>query len=355
MTEPQQTADFEQQAEDLDQNMLVTETSAEMVEKAARNFQEIPLDNFTAGRPLPADFFLPRLLREESRIAMVRVASLGHILRRRTLDQIREAGFSTVYVHAKHMDQVLPYLNAYTRGILDRGSLPLEDKAKAVYGNAFQIIARAMKSPDMAENLEAGREYVGDVVRFVQGNPRCLKNIHEVLATDYTLFTHSVNVCLLLISFGCRLGLKAEQLIILGLGGLFHDIGKRNIPEEILNKPGPLTDQEWESMRRHPAEGVQILRAAGNLPAETYQMVYQHHENLDGSGYPRGLNRDQISSFGQIIRIVDAYDALTSQRCYKSAAPAGEAVTILVRDLEKQINQELLGSFIVFLGSLAKS
>ena len=333
--------------------MLVTETSAEMVERAARNFREISLENFTAGRPLPADFFLPRLLREESRIAMVRVASLGQTLRRRTLDQIREAGFSTVYVHQKHMDNVLPCLNAFTRGVLDRVSLPMETKARAVYDNAFQIVAQAMTTPDLGANLQAGREYVGDVVGFVKKNPTCLKKLHEVLALDYTLFTHSVNVCLLLVAFGCRLGLNAEKVTVLGLGGLFHDIGKRSIPEEILNKPGPLNEDEWEVMRKHPAEGVQLLRAAGNLPAETYRMVYQHHENLDGTGYPRGISGESLSDFSQIIRIIDAYDALTSQRCYKEAAPASSAVNIMLRDMPQQINQELLSAFVVFLGKIA--
>jgi putative nucleotidyltransferase with HDIG domain len=230
----------------------------------------------------------------------------------------------------------------------------MEEKARAIFQNAHHLVVHAMRQPHLGQSLEYGREYINNVVGFVRKNPSCLKQLHEVLAMDYSLFNHSVNVCLLLISFAHHRNLNSGQMIFLGLGGLFHDIGKREIPERILNKPGPLTPEEWDEMRRHPAKGVELLREAGHLPPETFQIVYQHHENLDGSGYPRGLPGEKITVPGRLIRIVDAYDALTSRRCYQDAVPATTALTVMAKEMQNLLDQELLGSFIKFLGMVTK-
>ena len=337
-----------------DQDLTVTEISTRMVEDAARDFQEIPLENLSSGSPLPADCYLPRLVREENRIVMSPVASLGHVAKHSSLEKIRQAGFSALFVPKSQMADMLPYLNASTREILNNNSIPMVKKARVIYDNAFQIVAQAMSSKELGSSVRAGSEYVSDVVGFVRHNPQCLKHLNEMLAMDYSLFTHAVNVGLLLIAFGSKRGMNARDITTLGLGGLFHDIGKRDTPIEILNKPGPLDETEWKIIRRHPTDGVRLLRDNGRMPLEAYQMVHQHHENLDGTGYPQGLTQADIAAFSQIIRIVDTYDALTSTRVYKGAVMAGSAVSIMAREMSAQINKELFSSFVVFLGSVAK-
>lgn len=337
------------------QSLPVTEISTRMVEEASRDFREIPLDSVALDSALPVDVYLPRLVRNENRIVMSLVAPQGQTPSPGTLEKIRQAGFSTLFVPKSQTAALLPYLNDNTRKILQNISIPMGKKAQVIYDNAFQIVSQAMDSDELGSSVQAGREYITDVVGFIRHNPQCLNHLHEMLALDYTLFTHAVNVCLLLISFGTKQGMGVREITTLGVGGLFHDIGKRNTPKEILNKPGPLDETEWKIMRRHPADGVRMLREAGNLPLESYQMVHQHHENLDGSGYPRGLKKGEISPYGQIIRIVDTYDALTSTRSYQGAVLAGSAVSIMAQEMQTQINRDLFSSFVVFLGTVAQS
>lgn len=341
-------------SENILRDLLVTQAYAGQVKEAAEEFQEIPLRMIMAGLPMPSNVFLPSLNRRENRIIMVQVSLQGDAMRRRLLDRFAQAGLSSLYVHSSQMGVMLPYLNTVTLDLLDRPNLSLERKAEAIYDNAVQMVMHAIKASEESRNLRAVIEYVGNVEHFLSSNPECIRKIHGVLQHEHSVYTHSANVGLILMTFAAHLGLDPRLVIAVGLGGLFHDLGKSRIPREILYKAEELSDSEWELMRRHPTEGMQILRSAGYLPTETYQMVYQHHENLDGSGYPRGLRGSAISLPGQMIRIVDAYDALSSHRQYRESTPAGGAVAIINREMRGKINPELFASFTSFLGSVGK-
>src|SRR3990167_11113348 len=136
----------------------------------------------------------------------------------------------------------------------------------------------------------------------------CLANLKDY--DNYT-FVHSVNICILSVSFARHLNLPKTHLEHIGLGALLHDLGKTQIPESILNKPGKYTPEEYNIMKGHVGLGVEILRKHDNIPAEAMMVVLQHHERYNGCGYPQKLYGDKIDLIGQIAGISDVYDAIT--------------------------------------------
>jgi HD-GYP domain-containing protein (c-di-GMP phosphodiesterase class II) len=143
---------------------------------------------------------------------------------------------------------------------------------------------------------------------------------------------HARRVALLAVQVGELLGLSARRLRALAIGGLVHDIGKLSIPDAILKKPGPLDDREFEAIRRHPDSGSRLLQELGGFSETVRRLVRDHHERLDGGGYPRGLTEGQLDLETRILTVCDVYDALISPRVYRPAWTHEEAVALLRRE-----------------------
>jgi putative nucleotidyltransferase with HDIG domain len=156
---------------------------------------------------------------------------------------------------------------------------------------------------------------------------------------------HSSRVALLAHSLARRIGFDALTLARLRLGGILHDLGKLEVPESILLKPGPLTEPELAQMRRHPAAGARMLRALGE-GEEALQCVLYHHERWDGLGYPCGRSGDEIPLEARILAVADAFDAMTSTRPYRGARPAPEALDELERCSGSQFDPFLVAAFV---------
>ncbi len=147
--------------------------------------------------------------------------------------------------------------------------------------------------------------------------------------TDHYLFQHSMNVCIYATLLGMANGYNRDQLQTMGLGALLHDIGKTKIDLSILKKPGRLSDQEFESMKQHAVLGFQMLKDEPNIPLLSAHCALQHHERLDGSGYPRSLKGYEILEYAKWIGLVDAYDAMTTHRVYRNAMLPHQVMEIL--------------------------
>ncbi|MGD9675311.1 MAG: HD domain-containing phosphohydrolase [Candidatus Bipolaricaulia bacterium] len=153
----------------------------------------------------------------------------------------------------------------------------------------------------------------------------------------------------LAIRTGERMGLSAQRLIDLSYGAYLHDIGKVRVPDGILNKAGPLSDEEWVEMRRHPEHGADMLREKAFLK-EASQIVLAHHENYDGSGYPSGTRGEEIPIEARIVAVVDAYDAITSERPYQSALAKQTAVLELKLNAGTQFDPRVVRAFLSVIG-----
>jgi len=166
---------------------------------------------------------------------------------------------------------------------------------------------------------------------------------------EYTAI-HSLNVCVLSLTFGRSLNLSKPELNELGLGALLHDIGKMLVPLEILNKPGKLTEEEFEIMKSHPVKGYEMLLKDNNLSPEVLNIVKSHHERLNGQGYPDNLIDSNISYFTKIVCITDVYDAITSDRVYHDGMTPHEALKRLYEWMPNNYDAELMQHFIRTIG-----
>jgi len=169
-----------------------------------------------------------------------------------------------------------------------------------------------------------------------------LINIEKVLfslanaveAKDRYTQGHTTRVAELAMSLGEKVGLDEKEMEALRIGGMLHDIGKIGIPENILNKPGPLDGAEWELMKQHSDIGHKICRPLGKTLGMALEVIRHHHEKLDRSGYPDGLGAQQISMAARIMAVVDIYDALTTERPYRQALSSEEALQVLKKEAE---------------------
>jgi putative nucleotidyltransferase with HDIG domain len=174
----------------------------------------------------------------------------------------------------------------------------------------------------------------------------CLTKIRE--KDDY-LLEHSLNVAILLANFAMFLGMPDEEVNELSYAGFLHDLGKIMIPDEILHKPGRLTDSEMEIMKGHVQHGVDHL-CDTDLKPYLIRAVAEHHERLDGLGYPKGAKEDEISTAGRMLAIADMYDALTADRVYKSGMSSQKAFAILMSEAPTRLDIYLVQQFIKCLG-----
>ncbi len=157
-------------------------------------------------------------------------------------------------------------------------------------------------------------------------------------------FRHSMFVCGTLTYFANAIGIGGADLEQLTIGGLLHDIGKSQVPLEILDKPGKLDDGDWKVMREHPEHSREILHANQGLDPDTIAMAVCHHEKLDGTGYPDGLSGAQIGDHVRLMAIADVYSALIDKRSYKEAMSHESALDLMAK-LEGHLDMDLLGAF----------
>ena len=159
-------------------------------------------------------------------------------------------------------------------------------------------------------------------------------------------YAHSINVSNHSVVLGKKLNLNVHDLEILQFAGLFHDIGKLKIPESIWKKPGKLTDEEFEEMKRHPIYSVELLKTAGIVDVDVLKTILYHHERADGRGYPNGLPRNTIPYLSKIIAVTDSFDAMTSNRCYRKGLNLEQAKQELINGRGSQFDSEVVTAFL---------
>ena len=194
------------------------------------------------------------------------------------------------------------------------------------------------------------REVVTEMAESIIRNPDAMVVLSQLKEADEYTALHSLRVCILALTFGRHLDFNREELNLLGIGALLHDVGKMHVPSDVLNKPGRLTDTEFELMKSHVPEGVKILSKAEGIPSASIQVAAQHHERYSGGGYANGVAGDKIGVFGLISGIVDCYDAITSDRVYHSGMSPYEALTNMYSWRNTDFHPGLIEQFIQCMG-----
>jgi putative nucleotidyltransferase with HDIG domain len=173
---------------------------------------------------------------------------------------------------------------------------------------------------------EACAPLVNDVVESINRNPEALINLLRLKSADDYTYLHSVAVCALMVALGRQLGFDGERCRAAGLAGMLHDLGKAAMPTDILNKPGRLTEPEFDIIKQHPVRGHEMLLATGAAGEVALDVCLHHHERVDGTGYPDGLAGERLSQLARMGAICDVYDAVTSDRPYKAGWDPAQAL-----------------------------
>ncbi len=224
---------------------------------------------------------------------------------------------------------------------------------------AAKICAQAKKSvKSMFEEARMGKaisiDHAGEIVQeisfSVMRNPNALINLARLKTADDYTYMHSVAVCALMVALSHHLNLDHDQTHAAGMAGLLHDLGKANMPTDILLKPGKLTVEEFEIMKSHPAEGHRLLLESGFQDPVPLDVVLHHHERVDGSGYPDGLKANEISVFAKMGAVCDVYDAITSNRPYKAGWEPAESIKLMGEWCEAQYDKGVFQAFVSSVG-----
>ena len=194
-------------------------------------------------------------------------------------------------------------------------------------------------------NSSEAIELVNKILDEILNSDDILVNLMDIKTCDSYTYSHCVNVCILSIITGIKLNLEREQLKELGVGALLHDIGKLMIPTEILVKKAALSTEEYEIIKEHSSHGYNLLKKLPVLSEASARVALEHHERIDGKGYPSGLRSDQIHLFSRIVAITDIFDALTSNRIYRSRISTNQAIEYLTVMAAPTLDKKVLNCF----------
>lgn len=201
-----------------------------------------------------------------------------------------------------------------------------------------------------AIKVEAVRQAVGGVIASIVRNPDAFFWLTRLKNKDNYAYAHCIDACGLAAAFGRHLGFSKPELEDLAVGCLLFDIGKLQLPDELLKKPGRLTDKEYTLIRRHVEFGAQMVSEMQDGKEQMVEVVWHHHERHNGKGYPRGILGHQIPVNGRIAALVDCYDAITSERAYSPAVSAYDAVQMIYEWRDKDFQADMVEQFIQCIG-----
>lgn len=226
------------------------------------------------------------------------------------------------------------------------------ESAKRIRSRAFDLINKVFDDVKMGGSIDvdSSKELANEILDSLDNNQDALIGLMRMRKVDEYLLEHSTNVATLMGVLGRFMGFGGKDLQDMVLGAFLHDVGKVNVPQHILDKPGSLDKEEWEEVKRHVTYGIEILEKLEGLPPVAMEICSQHHERLDGGGYPYGLNDGAISTAGRIAAVVDVYDAITASRVYHKGIEPSEALRKMVSWSENHLDREIVYQLIRCLG-----
>ncbi len=267
-----------------------------------------------------------------------------------TRRRLLREGIETLHIRADEKRALQSYMNGNLKTILADPSLSHREKSRVVYETCTYQLEKLWDAPEAKAIEESKGIFRQSVDHVISSNRDAIRDMVLMITHETSIYTHSVNVGLL----GTNLAREmysgtGKDLHEIGYAMFLHDIGKTRVDLEILNKPGRLSDEEWEIMKSHPEAGHRILAEEGHLTAEAASTTLQHHERCNGEGYPRGLKSPEIDELGKICNLVDAYDALLADRVYKPALSPYQALKIMKEEMRDHFDQQMFKEFLYML------
>ena len=297
-------------------------------------------------------------------------STMGELMRR-----VQQAGIERIVIdRGVQSDEIVRLVEAVSRSELGDqtaalsrlphirvGRLQVDEQTDAgvgdiatfrkLYGDAVKVAETLWESTGVEgiPDADAARGMVDSLAQAVAQNRTALLALTALKNYDNYTFTHMVNVSILTMGQARGVGIDGSLLREFGLAALMHDIGKVKTPNEILNKPDKLTEQEYEILKKHTVDGAQILRKTPEMPTLAPVVAFEHHLRADGTGYP-SAQRPQLNLATTLCGIADVYDAMRSQRVYQPAFPTDRILAVLQRNDGKQFDQNLVRRFVQLVG-----
>ncbi len=238
--------------------------------------------------------------------------------------------------------------NISTQRVSDPSKVKLSESVKKRVSEGIQYLYQNSDSKSFASTTNS---ITSNLLKAINDNAAIAVDITALKTSDEYTFKHSVDVATMSMIIAKKKGMSQQDIYNIGIAGLLHDMGKSKIPLEILNKPARLTEEEFAIMKQHSALGYQILKEKEEFNSAISLSVLQHHEKIDGSGYPFGVTADKITPYAKILTVVDVYDALVTERPYKKGLSQRTAVEIIMsmtRELDMDAMKAFLGSVILY-------
>lgn len=232
--------------------------------------------------------------------------------------------------------------------VADKAKIKLSESVKARVSEGIQYL---YSNPNSEGFTSAANSISNDLMKAISENDAIAVDISTLKVSDEYTFKHSVDVASMSMIIAKKQGMDQKQVYQIGISGLLHDLGKSEIPNEVLNKPGKLTDEEFTIMKNHPLFGYNILKDKADIAPEVKMGVLQHHEKTNGRGYPLGLDNQRIHLYARILSVADIYDALVTERPYKNAFSPRDAVEMIMAmtgELDFGMIQSFLDSVILY-------
>lgn len=272
--------------------------------------------------------------------------SKGVQLSDRIIRKAEQSGIMSLYINDEYSDNEIE----------DIIKPELRQKAIKAVKESFQGLANYYGDCDSKSNSNAIKarnecikninEIVNDLIDEIMAKKNVLIDLVDIKSMDNYTYEHSVNVTVLSVIIGLELNLTRDRLFNLAVGAMLHDMGKVFIPKDILLKNGRLTEQEFNIIKEHPLRGFDYLKCDMGINATSRIIVLQHHERVDGTGYPDGIYGDKIHDFSKIVAISDVYDALTSDRPYRMSMPPNEAVEYIMGSADRYFDLKVVSAFL---------
>lgn len=312
--------------------------------KTYPGFKPFALHALIADEPLAFDLYI------ENSGRLVKFVQSGGTLLYEKKEMLLQNGVSRFYISDPDTEAFDHYLTRHLGTVLTSPELDKAQKSDIIYSSALHVMQNMFESDISHSKILAAKEVMAETVKQILSNDITAASILQLSSHDYKTYSHCVNVALYAIGIAHEYGFNETMICEIASGAILHDLGKCHVDQCIINKRAKLSLEEFETMKEHPRYSYETLRQNGETNPVILDIVLNHHEKLDGSGYGRGLGKNHISFATQIVTIADIFDALTSDRAYKEASTLFNALKIMKEEMREQLNISLVDALIKMMG-----
>lgn len=308
-----------------------------------KRYKSIDKRILTEGEKISFTLYLPNETKTNMTLFLAKDTVIGGN------DKVRLREVEKLYISDEDSVHYEAYFKQHIQTVAKAEDIPTDSKALMIYERATTVIDEMFRNPESLENAQQAKALVDSTVQIILHDPQAVESLLKITAHDYYTHTHSINVSIYTLSLGHFLGIQGEDLETLGMAAMLHDIGKSKVDYDIINKNGKLSDNEFESMKKHPGAGHAIALKLGIKDERILTGIRHHHEKMSGGGYPDGIKGSEISQFARIIGVCDVFDALTTKRSYKDPMSTFESLKLMKESMSEHLDMNMVNALVRML------